>query len=64
MKLNKFAFVIFLFGFVSAEISIPLELVCFAGNQSPFRVAGVLNDSNLVSYHTGVKAEQFFCPTR
>ena len=61
IKLNKFASVFFLFGFVSAEISIPLELVCFAGNQSPFRVADVLNGANSVSYHTGVKAEQVFC---
>ena len=58
IKLNKFICAIFLFGFVTAEISTSSELACFVGKQSPFCAAGVLNDVSLANYHTGVKAEQ------
>jgi hypothetical protein len=36
-------------------------LACFAGKQSPFCAAGVLNGISSANYHTGVKAEQVFC---
>ena len=61
IKRNKFVYAIFLFGLVAAEIPISFELACFAGKQSPFSAAGVLNGISSANYHTGVKAEQFFC---